>query len=405
MISQPPNQLQIETTSVDALQLKFSRRFSKALCLGVFTLGLGAALGSPVLAQSADLSGLEQRLLDLEMRQRELMDEIESLRGQLADQELDSAIETAAEPMAKPTLGDTERPQGLLLSAEVLQLKPTVSGGIDFAIEDPGDALAVGGSLATLDYNNATDVRYGVGYRKGNVDVQARLFSIDTEDRSSAERPDGGFLFTTLTHPAQNDSAETADAETRLEYTTTDLELGYALQAHENFDMRLFAGVRFADTDQDFEFGYDGRDFTETEVDISRDFSGFGPRIGGDVRWLMGSGFSAFGRAAGSLLVGDMRSRYTETDNSGQDLVTDLNRTNRDQLIPVAELALGLNWSGKLSEQLGADLSVGYEYQNWFNAYNTSTFVDDSSPGVLSERSGDISFRGFFVRTGLSLDF
>ncbi len=405
MISQPQKQPQTETIPVKAMPSALPRTLSKALCLGIFTLGLGAALGRPVLAQSTDLSSMEQRLLDLEMRQRELMDEIDALRGQLAEQELDSAIHTAADPVAQPILSDTERPQGLLLSAEVLQLKPTVSGGIDFAIEDPGDALAVGGNLATLDYHNATDVRYGVGFRKGNVDVQARLLSIDTEARSSAERPDGGFLFTTLTHPAQNDSAETAEAETRLEYSTADLELGYALQAHQNFDVRLFAGLRFADTDQDFEFDYDGRDFTETEVEISRDFSGFGPRIGGDVRWLMGSGFSAFGRAAGSLLVGDMRSRYTETDNSGQDLVADLDRTNRDQLIPVAELALGLGWSGKLSKELGAELSVGYEYQNWFNAYNTSTFVDDSSPAVLSERSGDLSFRGFFVKTGLSLDF
>ena len=366
--------------------------------------------------QLRTIERLEERLRLLESQQQQLLNELKTLKQRLAETEAgsDAIAETEPSDAEMPNvipepeaiaIETSERPQGLYLSGEALFLQANPSTEIDFAIADPGDALAVSGEVATVDYDLSTNTRIAVGYRKDNVDIRATYLNIESSGDATSERPENGFLFSTLTTPVQNDSAETASARTALVYTTTDLEVGYALQAARNFDVRLAAGLRFADTNQDLNVKYDGVDFTEATADFDYDFAGFGPKLGLEARWKLGAGFSAFGKATGTLLMGDARSVYRETDNAGADIVVDIEQRNNDKIIPVAEMALGLDWTRALSDNIALALTAGYEYQNWFNAYSEPRFVDDSSPGLFSTNETDMSFQGFFFKTGLSLDF
>ena len=367
---------------------------------------IGAAMvlsSSPALAQKTEAEMLREQLTRLEAQQEMLRQEIDSLKQQILGDE--SVDDEAIERETELAIESSDRPQGLYLSGEVLFFEPNPSDVFDFAIVDDSEALAVGGDLAIVDYHDTANTRVAVGYRKGNVDGRLTWLSIESDGNASVERPDNGFLFSTLSHPSQNDRAETASANTTLDYTTTDLELGYALELGQQFDLRLFSGLRFVDTEQDLTVKYDGVDFTNAQALVTQDFSGFGPRIGADARWLLGSGFSIFGRAAGSLVMGDRQVSYLETDNNGADIVADFRQQNSDEVMPVAEMALGLDWTRSIAERAGLSLSVGYEYQNWFNAYGDVQFVDAANPGLFTESKGDMTFQGFFVRTGLSLDY
>jgi len=358
------------------------------------------------------LDRMEQRLLQLEQRQQELLEEIDQLKAQLQDPasvtpvEVELAETEPAELTAEEIkLTRSSRAQGLYLSGEVLFLQPTPGDKLDFAITDPGEALTTSGDVESVEYGNQPDTRIGVGYRQGNVDARLTWLKIENDSSATAERSEDGFLFSTLTHPAQNDSAETAEADASLTYTTTDLEVGYSLAANDRLDLRLFTGLRFADTDQRLKVAYDGVDFTDATLELDHSFAGFGPKLGADLRWQVGAGFSLFSRATGALLMGDSRTTYEETDNSGETIVAELKQRENDRIIPVAEMALGIDWSQQVTDNIGLGITVGYEYQNWFNAYNNVQFLDNASPGVFTDSDEDMGFQGFFVRSGLSLNF
>ena len=386
-------------------QPKYQHNLFRITTLPALLMVLAGIGASPASAQKTEAEMLQEQLNRLETQQEMLRQEIERLKAQITDDESVAIEDDSDEGDEVLAVESSDRPQGMYLSAEVLFFEPNPSDVLDFAIADDSEALAVGGDLAIVDYHDTPNTRVAVGYRKEDVDVRATWLNVESDGSASAERPDNGFLFSTLSHPSQNDRAETAEAETTLEYTTTDLEVGYALELGEKFDMRLFSGVRFVDTDQDLAVEYDGVDFTDSKVLVEQDFAGFGPRVGADARWLLGSGFSVFGRASGSLVMGDRQVSYLETDNNGEDTVADFQQQNSDEVMPVAEMALGFDWTRVVAEGIGLSLSAGYEYQNWFNAYGDVQFVDAANPGLFTESKGDMTFQGFFVRSGLSLNF
>ncbi len=350
---------------------------------------------------------LEQRLVDLETRQRELLDEIDALKFQLQGQSSLPLVDIAADKQVEQSieLTNSGREQGLYLSGEVLFLNPNLGDELDFAIADSGEALATSGSLEAVEYGSETDTRISVGYRQGALDGRLTWLSIENSNSESAIRPESGFLFSTLTHPAQNDSAETAEAEASLSHVTTDVELGYSIAANQSLDMRLFAGLRFADINQDFNVAYDGVDFTNANVDLEHSFAGFGPKVGADLNLRLGSGFSLFSRVAGSLMVGDSRTTYNETDNDGDSVIADIKHRDNDRIISMLEMALGIDWSKQVTDNIDFGLSLGYEYQNWFNAYDSIQFVDNASPGIFNSERENIGLQGIFFKSGVSLDF
>ncbi|NJK52954.1 MAG: hypothetical protein HC936_09200 [Leptolyngbyaceae cyanobacterium SU_3_3] len=271
---------------------------------------------------------------------------------------------------------------------------------------DPGTALAASGELATVDYDRSTALRIGLGYRPQNTawEIGATHTFFDTDGAASATRPANGFLFSTRSHPLQNDSAETADAKAKFNYNVTDAELAYNFKVGRGLGVRLFSGLRFSDIRQSTAVTYNGRDYTNGRIDVSNDFNGFGPRLGVEARVLMGSGFSLFTRGSAALLFGQQTSSFRETDRNGADVIADLG-SDRQQTVPVVDLAIGLDWVAPLSNAAKLNLSVGYEYQQWFNVLDNIRFVDAASPGVFSQSQSNLSLHGFFVKTGLQFEF
>ncbi|KAM3113152.1 Lpg1974 family pore-forming outer membrane protein [Phormidesmis sp. 146-33] len=342
---------------------------------------------------------LQNKLQRLEERQQQLEQQIDTLKQQLSNSPAQNA------PKAAITVPE-DRPSALTIYAQPMFLRVNPATSLDFAIVDPGTALAASGQLATVKYDQATALRIGASYRPQNTawEIGGNHTFFDTDGTASASRPANGFLFSTPSHPLQNDSAETAAAKAKFNYNVTDAELAYNFKVGRGLGVRLFSGLRFSDIHQSMAVTYNGRDYTNGRLDMTNDFRGFGPRLGVEARVLMGGGFSLFTRGSAALLFGKQSSSFRETDRNGADVIADLGR-DRNQTVPVVDLAIGLDWVQPLSRSAKLNLSLGYEYQQWFNVMDNIRFVDAASPGVFAQSQSNLSLHGFFVKTGLQFEF
>lgn len=372
-----------------------------------------AAAETGAIAQANETAQLREQIRLLEERQRSMEQEF-----QQRQQELERQIEALRQQVTGPSPTDPStaapvattptapRRQSVEPSLSVMFLDPATSNLLDFALVDPGIALTAGGTVATVDLEEDTALRYGLTYRFANSALELGVdhVSLSSSGSASATRPPNGFLFATLANPAQNERADTASANASIDSSVTNVELGYRLPAGRDLEIRLFTGLRFADLNQDLQVRYDGEDFTNTLINIERGFSGGGLRLGGQANWNIGAGFSLYGRAAGSLLVGDISINQSEVDNNGLDQIASL-QSRETRIVPMLELTAGLDWTANLSNASRLTIGAGYTLENWFNATDSIRFVDSASAGVFTQDSSDLSWEGFFLKFALELEF
>jgi hypothetical protein len=285
---------------------------------------------------------------------------------------------------------------GFYGTAEYLLLRPR-RGAFDFALVDPNKDLIPGGNLESLNYEQRSGVRAGVGYRFSDSAWAAGFtytFLRSGADRTLNSTPTG-VIYPTLTRPGLIDNAGFAQATASLEYNVFDLEVGRQIHADERLNMRLYAGLRFATIRQDFDVLYDLRDANLARVRTKSNFDGFGPLLGGEGSLKTFGGFHIFGRAQASLLTGNITNPYAETQNDGGTLFATVDYRTR-RVIPVMGAGVGVGW-----ENRGVALRVGYEMTNWFNLIDQIRFTNDLAEGKLVTRPGDLSLEGLFVQLAI----
>lgn len=351
-------------------------------------------------AQGTIEDELQQRLLQLQQRQQQLEQQIEELKRQIPTPNRDQV--TVKTP-------ENNRRSELKVFAGPVFFQPRLSDLMDYAIEDPAapNTLATSGEVKQVELEDATAIRFGALFRPGGSawDFGATFTQFETEGSSTAAAPTNGFLFSTQSHPFQNDQAETASAKADLDYSSTNVEIGHTFQVGRQLGVRVFGGVQAAAVDRTMTTELDGVDYTNGRIKLKNEFSGVGPRLGIEGKLLLGAGFSLFGRGAGSLMVGELSSSFNETDNDGADTVANIDYDRGGQLVPVLEAALGVDWEAALGKSAKLNISAGYEVQQMFNVTENIRFSDAASPGVFTREKGDLNLHGFFVKGGLSVEF
>lgn len=341
---------------------------------------------------------VQTQLQQLQLQQRQLQQQINNLQRQ---------VQVQPQPTGSAVVVKDNNPSNLRVTGEAVFWNARPSDTMDYAIADPGTALATSGDLKTVDYDNGTGFRFGANYRLPNSgwDLGGNYTNFNTQGSSNAVAPANGFLFSTRSHPFQNETADTASANSKLNYKAGDFEAGYNIRAGKNVDLRLFGGLKASNLNQKMNINYDGRDYTNGQIDTENNFTGVGPRVGLEAKVPLGAGFSVFGRGAASMQVGTQTSTFRETDRNGADVIADLRRQQKGQVVPGLELAAGLTWEKQLSKRAKIEVGGGYELQHLFNVNDNVRFVDAASPGVFAQNKGDLSLRGFFVKGGVSVQF
>ena len=267
--------------------------------------------------------------------------------------------------------------------------------GLDYAVAEDGTATTLGsGRIQNLEFSRDSGVRASLGYQFDTLwQLRFGYTWFDADDVASSVRPPGtGQLFATRSHPVNNEEADTASAFGSFDLQVFDLEAARWMRLDNVSSLRVFAGLRFADIEENLIFDYDGRDFTNGRITNPVNLNGFGIRSGLEGRWDMFERLSLFGRAAVSVMFANITSRLTETDFAGAVVIAD-EVDEYDQALPVLEAMLGAAYHFDRFE-----VSGGYELSNWFNLGERATFNDDANEGNYGPFSTDLLLEGFVLQ-------
>jgi hypothetical protein len=177
-----------------------------------------------------------------------------------------------------------------------------------------------------------------------------------------------------------------AEGSATFSYLTGDLELGYNVRPSDQFDLRVFGGLRILSSrDAQDKFG----DFTITsgggDFDIKgrSEFLGIGPRVGMDFSSTLGdSGFGFSGMLATALIFGDLKTKFEFTGTSGGSSISGFSDTSHEnETIFNLEAAFGGDFH--LSEK--SVLTLGYRAE-YFKDVRFSDKIGESgeTPSTLS---------------------
>jgi len=203
--------------------------------------------------------------------------------------------------------------------------------------------------------------------------------------------------FGEITHPSFGDvdisttiPTDTFTVSSRLNAYTIDLEA--LKQARlSGWQLGVGGGVRYASVEQNYlaQLRNTGN-VLRGQIDFSQQLEGFGPTLFLSARRPLTQSIKLVCSARGSLLFGDGTSRMV----AGEDLdlanpFTTTRLTNRDDLLPIGEARLGLEWlTPRKRRGWQWMLSTAMEGQFWGNAGNAAS------------ETADLGFFGFNVGAG-----
>jgi hypothetical protein len=135
-------------------------------------------------------------------------------------------------------------------------------------------------------------------------------------------------------------------------------------------------GLRYANLRQRYqasEINADSKWDSEDAVQISNSFKGVGPTLGVEAKYPLWCGFSLYGNSRFSVLFGDgkFRSFESQSNRFGELAQVDVNTIDRDEVLPIGELELGVEWSHDMGKCLLV-ARAGAVAQIWWGAGNAS---------------------------------
>jgi hypothetical protein len=402
---------------------------------GVCAACLQTLPGIAAADETPDNKELYRMILELKASQQGLVEDAAKARAEAAEareqleaaqKELEAAqeqLEAAATPEESVAPADAglvrqaNLDRGLAPWSEVHMLRVT-SNNQDFASlsTEPAGSVEIGTTTNKIVQSNyEVSAKYGGTYTPGGAtDFTASYQSFynaqgDANLTPPFESPDGNqyiSLIATLAPPSFGQNALSANANDDFKYTAFDAEVGQNLVVGEDFDLRLFGGVRYGRVAAHFQAFYFGGDFDPTFGGRSNSdygFWGVGPRVGAGGRYPLPWGFNLFGQAAVSILVGEKEAESGFTnpaDNSDTDPLYFVHRDFGVQVIPALDMRAGLGWEHSFGDWGKAFIDGGYEFQNYFNVVEQLTWGPPGDAGAVNQSTGDFGIDGFFFRGG-----
>ena len=300
-------------------------------------------------------------------------------------------------------------PQGeadVSVSLEAIYLRPSRTN-LDFAIASPTTSAAqTRGKVVSVNPDYDLGGRLGLNWANGTGnDIGLQFTWFDAGDRASAGVPAGGVLIGTRLHPnsiIDESKPTSASAAYDLNHNAIDLSVGQRISVGNNLNLRLFGGLRYATLYQDFDVFYkDSVSGRTVNITDQNNFDGIGSRLGLESNWNIGSGFSIFTEASGSILVGDFKQNYSDVEYDGISATNTrvkIENSYDNRIVPVVEGRVGITYNAKIASARRLSISMGYEWQNWYNVVSVVRFSDDVDRQIMGTDTTDIGLGGFFLK-------
>jgi hypothetical protein len=203
--------------------------------------------------------------------------------------------------------------------------------------------------------------------------------------QSNKDKDDSNFFYSTF----DGFSSSSAKADHREEHVIADLEIGRdvglgALGEGSNF--RLFGGVRFAhfkgkgsiSTNNSFYYSSFDNGFGSSDIDVTRKFTGIGPRIGFDAMIPLSDQFSLDVGAAGAALFGKQKFKASGNVSYSGFGPYDVDRKrSKNVVVPNLEASAAFSWL--ITDD--AKFSLGYRVDSYWDVYDDGAIFGGRDEG------------------------
>ena len=257
---------------------------------------------------------------------------------------------------------------GLMANVDYLDWSARRSG-MDFAsFVSAAVPTALPAATQSLDFNQASGFRGGLGYCFGNGWNMAWTYTYFYSERTETVTSDPTAVGnpTLIATQSYLDSGSvvkvpmnSVEADGTLQINIQDFDAEWSSCLNDTVGFKAFGGFRWAKISQAFHMSYTYAAGNGT-INLPNNMDAAGIRLGAEFQWRTTCGLLVFGRAAESVLVADFQTRQTEVAPvAAVDLDVSGGTTT---VVPVFEAAVGLAYARGPWE-----FRAGYEMSDWFN--------------------------------------
>ncbi len=254
-------------------------------------------------------------------------------------------------------------------------------------------------------------VKIGIGGnfpKHGDWNILLEWTHLISHNNTSVSSQITGTVFTSqfMTTTIAGSNVDSGRASWKLIYNTIDFNIGRPMYVGKMLSFRPHAGLRSAWFEQHENLIYtlatSDPEGLFLPLHLKMHSWGIGPRLGIETKWFLGMGFKFLGNVALSMLYTYFNMHKDEKISfiNGTELNdTSLNdKTRNSQVRPNTEIFLGLGWGEYFNQRMShLELSVGYEFQYWWDVNSNDRVVSFSAPGILVS-GGSLSLQGITVK-------
>lgn len=199
----------------------------------------------------------------------------------------------------------------------------------------------------------------------------------------------------------------TAESNAKFKYDAVDLDLGQRVNIGDYFNLRLLAGVRYADLQQNVNNFYsivnpiiDPPVGLALAIDQSSEFKGIGPQMGLEGRYCFGYGFGIDASSTLSAIVGRVDSD-AQINVAGplaglappDSLTINIDQDRKTRVVPALDANLGVDYTFNLNNCSRSSIVVqaGYKVIHYWNV--SHILFNNAGPNNATS----ISFDGPYV--------
>jgi hypothetical protein len=256
-----------------------------------------------------------------------------------------------------------------------------------------GMEYAIGRSIQ-FDYTSGFRVGLGVHLPKEGWDIYANYTQITPEHSNNFH----GQTFPLFLYQATQ-FVQDSHAHWKIAFQSVDLELGRAYFLSSSLSFRPYFGLKGGWIDQHAKIVYRGGFIPEGQafsIHLKNDFKGAGPRVGLQLYWHLGAGFSLFSDMAAAFLIGPLNNHQTQEQLNGTEPIRW--KIHQHLVSPNLQLVAALNWDRNFrQERCHFGLSAGFETQMYWSQNQIERFTSEETPNYL-RTDGDLAFYGLTLR-------
>ncbi len=277
--------------------------------------------------------------------------------------------------------------------AEALWLQPTITNlnyARDFHDDNNGNEYTREKAIDP-DYHFAFRLEAGYHIPHTRNDLTVNWLHLNGNDSASARAAPDHIL---AVRGVGEGEFQFAHSSINQSFDAVNLEYGHTKRYASGWTVRGHGGLEYARIYSDQKIN--GVFFENSVLERLKNkstFNGIGPRFGIDANYALGNGFSLVGKAAGTLLVGNLDVKVTDRIESES---ANFTGASKRTVVPGAEGKLGLSYENDLGNGI-LTIEGGYYVAGYYQSVR-SAFGSEGGEGLFT--TGTCSCIGNFGMNG-----